>query len=573
MGIPLESLAQHICGTVANGRVSSELESAWGDFFRPDYASLAFLLPASPSLVVAIGDMSGSGDLKAVIYPASSCSAVEALRKVICDEATLEEDCQPRQHPMSGLVKIVHSKGQKLVMCEDLPAWSQSRPSAFLILGWRQHTDATQAQMISISLRLLAKGVGSLFRGLYRPLMQDLSTGTYCGRLIEMPSGALELSSPKSLQGLQLVHSEATAKPKQLPIHMGYKRGLIRCIPRSERQQLECGSALAEKALPSVPEGCAPSLVPLASSAASRSSNALPVNAESRVVKVPAESSHVGETRKASDPAEVLKPRRVQPASGKAMSAKKVSPVQSQYPKALSSSSLNSLEQNLLPQNYFSLQFQDSSIEQQYQIFSAVQQARMDFGALLVTLMAAMAYGWMGINSTMQASPWIAMNPWVGAYGGCQLIYSAATLYVMNFHLKWYEQHRDAFIVGKSVILFLTSGICTAAAICSMPRGLLQPLLVGLQCHHAMEAWGSRVTFRWNLLLRLCDLVIMALISGFVGTGTHGGYTSSLVIAFTVLGCLCPLYSNRKAEAMERMVFTQLLAAGPKQLLQDIYMR
>jgi hypothetical protein len=40
MGTILESLAGHICGSVANGVVSSDLEEAWSEFFRPDFARL-----------------------------------------------------------------------------------------------------------------------------------------------------------------------------------------------------------------------------------------------------------------------------------------------------------------------------------------------------------------------------------------------------------------------------------------------------------------------------------------------------------------------------------------------------
>jgi hypothetical protein len=62
---------------------------------------------------------------------------------------------------------------------------------------------------------------------------------------------------------------------------------------------------------------------------------------------------------------------------------------------------------------------------------------QMDVGAVLITILAAVSYGWVGLKSGSQTSPWMAVNPFVGLYGFCQLLYSMIMLFVMAFHMKW----------------------------------------------------------------------------------------------------------------------------------------
>lgn len=48
---------------------------------------------------------------------------------------------------MSEFLKVVHAKGYKLVVCEDLLESSARHPLAFLILGWNKNADQVWLKM------------------------------------------------------------------------------------------------------------------------------------------------------------------------------------------------------------------------------------------------------------------------------------------------------------------------------------------------------------------------------------------------------------------------------------------
>lgn len=241
-----------------------------------------------------------------------------------------------------------------------------------------------------MSLRLLAKALAGLFKALYSPLIQELSAGTYCGHLVEMSSAASESACQKPVREPESLQCEGVMKPVRLPLHMGYKRKLLRCMPRPASQipESDAAVALSINLLPPVPEGSAPAVVPLANAAASKSSRPLPGIANQPLMKTEADSIHVSAGCKASSLRVVdgLKPHPVQSTSRTAALAKKVAPVQSPIPKEIASTSATSCPpaRNDLPQNHFTLEFQDSEVEQQYQIFSAVQQVRVSSCAILL---------------------------------------------------------------------------------------------------------------------------------------------------------------------------------------------
>jgi hypothetical protein len=248
--------------------------------------------------------------------------------------------------------------------------------------------------------------------------MQELSGGTYCGRPLEMHAGASTASSAqKCIEEAMAADNVEPSKRVRLPLHMGYKRRMLRCMPKSAELHRAAG-AMGGNGLGSVPEGAENSVQSLSGVENSASSSQHKPQSQEKLEEAAAErrshsssstaavtylkmmvKSAVVLSEKAAEASSVQKPvvataeescmdvarpkgscMEEATASEKDTSAscrKSVSKAVMQVPSVSSAAD----EQKQFPQHWLSLQFLDSSVEKQYSVFCARQQVRVSLVA------------------------------------------------------------------------------------------------------------------------------------------------------------------------------------------------
>lgn len=230
---------------------------------------------------------------------------------------------------------------------------------------------------MSISLKVLTSTLSKMFRPFSTPLVQELSTGLYCGRPVTLAGSASLPAGPGLLQEELRASANAVLKPQHLPMHMGYKRKLM----RSARALAAVHAATAEAGAaqkPSLNE--APALTQSCADVQRASSSITADVAAASATEMQNTADGCGAVPTVSPDGKVRTEKAAGNTGGRGVPVTVEATISDQHSKPSSSRGLETSESRLqeqLEQNAYSLEFTDAKVEEQYRVFSNVQQLQV----------------------------------------------------------------------------------------------------------------------------------------------------------------------------------------------------
>lgn len=219
-----------------------------------------------------------------------------------------------------------------------------------------------------------------MFKPLSTPLVQELSTGLYCGRAVRVPVSASLPAGPRLLHEQLCASANVFVKPEQLPVHMGYKRKLIRSARALAAVHARASEALAPQELPPPCSNGASAVTQSCAAVQRACSSVADVAAEpAREGRILSDGADVLPT--ASPGGEVRAEKVACNTAGKGAPVTVEATIMDQPSKPSSSSkglwSSKSPLHGQFKQNARSLRFTDANVEEQYRVFSNVQQLQV----------------------------------------------------------------------------------------------------------------------------------------------------------------------------------------------------